>query len=118
MAPVPILAGHRESMLLVTHVDARSPVQYAKLPAGGGDIAGWSLREASAPQPASPRLLDRVRQALRARHMSRRTEEAYVAWIRRYIFFCSSSIERCSASSSHGSTAWSAQNLHTGCPSC
>jgi hypothetical protein len=34
-----------------------------------------------------PRLLDRVRGALRARHYSRRTEEAYVAWIRRYIFF-------------------------------
>jgi integron integrase len=28
-----------------------------------------------------------VREALRARHHSRRTEEAYVAWIRRYIFF-------------------------------
>ena len=34
-----------------------------------------------------PRLLDRVREALRVRHYSRRTEEAYVAWIRRYIFF-------------------------------
>jgi hypothetical protein len=34
-----------------------------------------------------PRLLDRVRAAIRARHYSRRTEEAYVAWIRRYIFF-------------------------------
>src|SRR5947209_5794290 len=34
-----------------------------------------------------PRLLDRVRAALRARHYSWRTEEAYVAWIRRYIFF-------------------------------
>ena len=34
-----------------------------------------------------PRLLDRVRAAVRARHYSRRTEEAYVAWIRRYIFF-------------------------------
>jgi integron integrase len=67
--------------------EARSPVQYTKLPAGGGDIAAWSFREASTPEPARPRLLDRVRQALRARHMSRRTEEAYVAWIRRYIFF-------------------------------
>jgi hypothetical protein len=37
--------------------------------------------------PPPPRLLDRVRAALRARHFSRRTEEAYVAWIRRYIFF-------------------------------
>jgi hypothetical protein len=34
-----------------------------------------------------PRLLDRVRQALRARHYSRRTEESYVAWIWRYIVF-------------------------------
>ena len=34
-----------------------------------------------------PRLLDRVRAAIRARHYSRRTEKAYVAWIRRYIFF-------------------------------
>jgi len=32
-------------------------------------------------------LLDRVRQALRVRHYSLRTEEAYVAWIRRYIYF-------------------------------
>jgi len=34
-----------------------------------------------------PKLLDRVRSALRTRHMSRRTEEAYVSWIRRYIVF-------------------------------
>ncbi len=34
-----------------------------------------------------PRLLDRVRQAIEARHYSRRTEKAYVHWIKRYIFF-------------------------------
>jgi integron integrase len=33
------------------------------------------------------KLLDRVRLAIRARHYSRRTERAYVHWIRRYIFF-------------------------------
>jgi integron integrase len=37
--------------------------------------------------PAPPRLLDRVRGALRARHYSFRTEKAYVAWIRRYLAF-------------------------------
>jgi hypothetical protein len=40
--------------------------------------------------PASvrpPRLLDRVRAAIRARHYSRRTEAAYVGWIRRFILF-------------------------------
>jgi integron integrase len=35
----------------------------------------------------APRLLDRVRQAIRARHYSPSTEQAYVAWIRRFIFF-------------------------------
>ena len=34
-----------------------------------------------------PKLLDRVSAALRARHYSRRTEEAYVMWIRRFILF-------------------------------
>ena len=34
-----------------------------------------------------PKLLDQVRQTIRTRHYSRRTEEAYVHWIRRYIVF-------------------------------
>src|SRR5438046_1106567 len=34
-----------------------------------------------------PKLLDRVRHAIRTRHYSRRTEQAYVDWIRRYIVF-------------------------------
>jgi integron integrase len=38
-------------------------------------------------ESTKPRLLDRVRAALRARHYSLRTEHAYVAWIRRFIFF-------------------------------
>ena len=32
-------------------------------------------------------MLDRVRHRIRARHYSRRTEKAYVHWIRRYIVF-------------------------------
>ncbi|MBI2833097.1 MAG: integron integrase [Acidobacteria bacterium] len=34
-----------------------------------------------------PKLLDRVRNAVRARHYSRRTENTYVHWIRRFIVF-------------------------------
>jgi integron integrase len=45
------------------------------------------VREAPPPDAPKPRLLDRVRETLRARHYSPRTEEAYVSWIRRYIFF-------------------------------
>lgn len=50
-----------------------------------GDSRRLVIREAG-PAP-EPRLLDRVRAAIRTRHYSRRTEEAYVAWIRRYILF-------------------------------
>ena len=41
----------------------------------------------SARPPNPPRLLDRVREAIRLRHYSPRTEDAYVGWIRRFIFF-------------------------------
>jgi integron integrase len=34
-----------------------------------------------------PKLLDRLRAALRTRHYSPRTEEAYVMWVRRFILF-------------------------------
>jgi hypothetical protein len=36
---------------------------------------------------AKPKLLPRVRIAIRTRHYSRRTEEAYVMWIKRFIIF-------------------------------
>jgi integron integrase len=36
---------------------------------------------------AKPRLMVQVHQAMRARHYSPRTEEAYAMWIKRYIFF-------------------------------
>ncbi len=48
----------------------------------GGDGSSPAVSRAGA-----PKLLDRVRQAIRARHYSRRTESAYVDWIRRYILF-------------------------------
>jgi integrase len=40
------------------------------------------------PAPSGkPKFLDQVRQLLRARRYSTRTEEAYLGWIRRYILF-------------------------------
>jgi Phage integrase, N-terminal SAM-like domain len=44
-----------------------------------------TMNSPSAPQ--QPRLLDRVRLAIRALHYSGRTEGAYLGWIKRYIFF-------------------------------
>ena len=48
----------------------------ATMPSSSSDMSG-----------EAPKLLDQVRSAIRARHYSRRTEEAYVHWIRRYILF-------------------------------
>ena len=37
--------------------------------------------------PSSPRLLDQVRERIRVKHYSLRTEQAYVGWIKCYILF-------------------------------
>ena len=47
----------------------------------------WTPLTLTGASRGRPRLLDRVREAVRARHYSLRTEEAYVAWIRRYVLF-------------------------------
>ena len=65
----------------------RTPTSsYVVLPEGTRRSV-FTVHETGAPVPPKPRLLDRVRAALRIRHYSRRTEKAYVAWIRRYILF-------------------------------
>jgi len=65
-------------------VDRHSASAYAR-PSEGRRRSRLAVHETGSAEPAKPRLLDRVRTALRSRHYSRRTEEAYVAWIRRYI---------------------------------
>jgi integron integrase len=50
-------------------------------------VGALAVRETNLSSSSKPRLLDRVRGALRVGHYSRGTEKAYVAWIRRFIFF-------------------------------
>ena len=38
-------------------------------------------------QPEAPRLLEQVREVIRIRHYSLRTEQTYVVWIKRFILF-------------------------------
>lgn len=59
-----------QSILISTSV---GPTQFAisRLPSG-------------APKP---KLLDQVRLAIRTRHLSAHTEQAYIGWIKRFIFF-------------------------------
>lgn len=39
------------------------------------------------PSPKPPKLIDELRKKLRYKHMSYRTEQAYVGWVRRFIVF-------------------------------
>jgi len=43
--------------------------------------------ETNIPVRANPRLFDHIREVLRLKHYSRRTEFSYIHWIRRYILF-------------------------------
>ena len=45
------------------------------------------LKESSGSVPRPPKLLDRMRDHLRTRHYSYRTEQTYVDWARRFILF-------------------------------
>ena len=45
------------------------------------------VRGTGTPIASKPKLLVQVRQAVRTRHYSYRTEKAYVHWIKRFIFF-------------------------------
>jgi integron integrase len=54
-------------------------------PVGGQTVKPDVMREAAVAPP--PRLLDRVRHAIRVRHFAIRTEQTYVDWAKRFILF-------------------------------
>jgi len=49
--------------------------------------SGQPITNLSPSAAPKPKLLDQVRQTIRVRHYSPRTEETYVGWIKRFIFF-------------------------------
>jgi len=54
---------------------------------GGGKPANRRSPSGPFPGEPTPRLYDRVVEVLRTRHYSRRIEQAYIHWIRRFIRF-------------------------------
>ena len=62
----------------------------SSLPPAAGGLGGW-VSEGSpfvrAVGTPAPRLLDRLREAIRVRHYRRRTEKAFVEWVRRFVLF-------------------------------
>ena len=58
-----------------------------KRPAWREDSSSFNASKASPSEAPPPKLLARVRESIRARHYSRRTEASYVHWIKQFIFF-------------------------------
>ena len=79
------------------HASARSESSFPRLSSASPRDPGWHTsltvsfvpRDPISPQSKAspPRLIDQVRAAIRLRHYSPRTEEAYVSWLRRFIVF-------------------------------
>ena len=67
------------------------PDMQREFPARAEPAVAAPHREAAtsalAAAPTKPRLLDKVRALMRVRHYSARTEDCYVMWIKRFIFF-------------------------------
>ncbi len=74
----------RPPAAVVTYGVSSSPV-----PASGATTSGSAGRasEGGPAEASPPKLLDLVRRAIRSRHFSHRTEEAYIGWIRRFILY-------------------------------
>src|SRR5450759_1749518 len=53
-------------------------------PAPGRTVSPLSAGASDSPKP---KLLDQLRESLRSRHYSRRTEQTYCQWVKRFIFF-------------------------------
>jgi len=81
----------RESRSEPEILPTTTPERKLELSGQDGETAPWNgsrpIRDGVPAVVPGPRLLDRVRQAIRARHYSHRTEQAYVTWITRYVRF-------------------------------
>src|SRR2546427_857418 len=81
--PVRPVRSHRWSALRSPRVSRSAPARRPPFFMRCRVSHGWATLGSNFRDTA----LDRVRAVIRARHYSRRTEGAYVAWIRRYILF-------------------------------
>ena len=68
------------------HLSCDKPlIQIAAL---SDNTSAMSDKQSNSPDTASPpKLLDQVRERIRLKHYSIRTEQAYVHWVKRYIIF-------------------------------
>ncbi len=83
--PLPLRVRRLPASGIVPATPSRLPRVFPKSEA---KLSPLVLAPAGAPPPSrQPKLLDRLRDALRARHYSPRTEQSYRHWVKRFIFF-------------------------------
>jgi hypothetical protein len=68
-------------------VNNRVRLEARKQPFRTSSMMQASPTASSHENPSEAKLLDRMAQTLRSRHYSRRTEQTYCHWVKRYIFF-------------------------------
>jgi integron integrase len=79
-ATIVLPAARREKGMGRVLYDQREGTRTAASPA-------FTVCERSRDQTRRPRLADEIQRVMRARHMSRRTEKAYLGWVRRFVLF-------------------------------
>ncbi len=81
----------RHATLSCSQADARSRIRSASMRNTITIANGWIAERVVPAKPPTasgkPKLLEQLRRALRSRHYSRRTEQAYCRWVKRFIFF-------------------------------
>jgi integron integrase len=70
---------------MINNVNTHRPINHTLAVIDGG--LNFKTDASTPPTAPNPKLLDQVRQAIRTRQYSDRTEKAYVHWIKRFIFF-------------------------------
>lgn len=81
----------RHATLSCSQADARSRIRSASMRNTIPIAHGWIAERVVPAKPPTasgkPKLLEQLRRALRSRRYSRRTEQAYCRWVKRFIFF-------------------------------
>ena len=92
----------------MTSVNTHRPTNRTLAVINGGLNVEAGVQKVS--MPPKPKLLDQVREAIRMRHYSPKTEDSYVHWIKRFIFFHN---KRHPAEMAEPEIAWFLSNLAT-----
>jgi integron integrase len=83
-----LLQEIQEAIAVVLQV--AEPSELAQLVPASSTVLDLPLRQPlyqAAPPPRPSKLVDRIRAVIRAKHYSRRTEEAYIHWAKQFILF-------------------------------